>query len=306
MRSSPSFGTIQRWIAEPPPEHVFELSESSLAIGSPRDPGLRRIEDLGEKCLAPSPSAPNLLRAQTFRDALQRYLEKQPGRRDATALIIPDYAVRMAVLDFEEFPAREQERLALLRFRLRKSVPFHMDEANVSYSVQHQEPKRIEVLAVAIARPILHEYELLLTDAGLRVGLVIPSCVAALPLYPRTANGLTLVAKLAGTTLSVLLLDEARMRLARCLDLAAGEADGSAHSQESVFDLIQQTVAFAEDQLGARIAQLALCGFGEQTEATGQTAEAEFSVPYSGVRSRFGPATQQNAGLLGMLEQYAA
>jgi type IV pilus assembly protein PilM len=285
----------------------LELSESSLASGSPRNPAQRRVETVGEKCLAPSPSAPNLLRAQSLRDALRHYLEKQQGRKTATALIIPDYAVRMTVLDFEEFPSGEQERLALLRFRLRKSVPFHVDEANVSYSVQLQEAKRIEVLAVAIARPILDEYELLLTDAGLRVGLVMPSCLAALPLYPRMPSGLTLVAKLAGTTLSVLLLDQARVRLARCLDLAAGEMDGAAHTtQESVFDLMQQTVAFAEDQLGERVAQLALCGFGEQTEEVGRIAEVEFSVPYSIVRSKFGTAAQENAGLLGLLERYAA
>ena len=34
-----------------------------------------------------------------------------------TALVIPDYAVRMAILDFEEFPAREEERISLSRFR---------------------------------------------------------------------------------------------------------------------------------------------------------------------------------------------
>ena len=78
----------------------------------------------------------------------------------------------MAVLDFEEFPSDEEQRLALVRFRLRKSVPFPIDEAQVSCSVQVQDSaqKRIEVLAVAVARPVLSEYEDLLHSAGFQVG----------------------------------------------------------------------------------------------------------------------------------------
>ncbi len=302
----PFLDKIQRWITEPPPEHLLELSEQGVAVGSTRNPSQRKLEALDEKSLTPSPSTPNVVRPQAFRDALSRYLAQSPGRGNATALVIPDYAVRMAVLDFEAFPSGEAERLALLRFRLRKSVPFHIEEANLAYSIQVQEAKRIEVLAVAIARPILSEYEVLLTDVGLRVGLVMPSCVAALPLYPKLEIGLTLVAKMAGTIASVLLLQRQRVRLARCLDLVAGDVGVERVSEESVLDLIQQTVAFAEDQIGERVTQLALCGFGAEADTVGQLAEREFNVPYVVVRSRLGVAMPENAGFLGLLEQYAA
>ncbi len=75
-------------------------------------------------------------------------------------------------------------------------------------------------LTVSIARPILDEYEALIKDAGYRVGLVVPSSVAALPLCVNEERGLTVVAKTAGSTLSVMLLDGGRVRLVRCLDLA--------------------------------------------------------------------------------------
>ena len=48
--------------------------------------------------------------------------ETETGR--TMALVIPDYAVRMAILDFEDFPAKPEDRIKLLHFRLRKSVPF--------------------------------------------------------------------------------------------------------------------------------------------------------------------------------------
>jgi hypothetical protein len=185
-------------------------------------------------------------------------------------------------------------------------VPFHIDEAQVAYSVQVNEPKRIEVLAIAIARPILNEYETLFTDAGYRVGLVTPSSIAALPLCAGPEPGLTVVAKAAGSTLSVLLLEQGRVRLVRCLDLASGEGEEPDHGDVNILALLQQTLAYAEDQIGQPATRLLLCGFGPETAAFGKLAQDELRIPYASVHSRFGTASQQNAGLLGLLEQYAA
>lgn len=227
-------------------------------------------------------------------------------KRAGAALIIPDYAVRMAILDFEQFPSGEEERTALLRFRLRKSVPFHIDEAQLAYSVQVEQPKRIEVLAVAVARPILDEYEGIFTDAGYRVGLVTPSSIAALRLCSSAEKGLSLVAKAAGSTLSVVLIEHGRVRLVRCLDLAGDEGEEARREEFTVFPLLQQTLAYAEDQIGHPVNRLILCGFGPDTDSVGRIAEKEFGIPYATVHSKFGVASQENAGLLGLLEQYAA
>ena len=228
-----------------------------------------------------------------------------PPKRTAAALIIPDYAVRTAILDFEEFPASDEERLALLRFRLRKAVPFHIEEAQLAYSVQVQEPKHIEVLVAAIARPILDEYESTFLDAGYRIGFVTPSSLAALRLCEGGEKDLTLLAKAAGSTLSVLLLEQSRVRLIRSLDLEAGEEELK-REEHTILPLLQQTVAYAEDQIGQSVRRLLLCGFGGETDRLSKLAQREFRVPATQLRSRFGAVSQGNAGLLGLLEQYAA
>jgi type IV pilus assembly protein PilM len=283
-----------------------------LAGVSPRAPGEVRQQVFVERSLTASPNAPNLLKPHLYRDALAQVAGRSTAGRSATlkqaaaGIVIPDYAVRMAILDFEEFPAGEEERTALIRFRLRKTVPFHIDEAQVAYSVQVNEPKRIEVLAIAIARPILSEYETLFTAAGYRVGLVTPSSIAALPLCAGSEPGLRVVAKVADSTLSVLLLEQGRVRLVRCLDLASGEGEEVERGDFNILTLLQQTLAYAEDQIGQPATRLLLCGFGPETDAFGRLAQEELRLPYAGVRSRFGAASQQNAGLLGLLEQYAA
>ncbi len=256
-----------------------------------------------ERALTASPAAPNLLKPQLYREALARSVPVV--KRNSAALVIPDYAVRMAILDFEQFPNGDEERLALLRFRMRKTVPFHIEEAKLSYSVQIQQPGHVEVLAVVIAKPILEEYESIFTSAGYRVGLVTPSCLATLRLCTSADQGLTLLAKMAGSTLSVLLLDGGVVRLIRCLDLAGSE-ESPGDEEPSVGPVLQQTVAYAEDQISQPVTRLFLCGFGNEMDALGSFATREFGIPYAPIRSKFGAASQENAGLLGLLEQYAA
>ncbi|SRR5579884_408909 len=288
---------------DPAPDHLFEMTETSLAFASPRTPAQQKTEVLVERGLTASPAAPNLLKPQLYRDALARSVPV--SRRTTAALVVPDYAVRMAILDFEEFPSGDEERLALLRFRLRKTVPFHIDEARLSYAIQVQAPQHWEVLAVAIAKPILEEYESIFTSAGYRLGLVTPSCLATLRLCPAAERGLTLLAKMAGATLSVLLLDNGIVRLVRCLDLEGSE-DAESGEERSVGPILQQTVAYAEDQIGQPVTRLLLCGFGNESDNLGRFVTREFGIPYAPVRSQFGAPSQQNAGLLGLLEQYAA
>jgi len=261
---------------------------------------------LNERGAMASPAAPNLLKPQLYLEALREVSPVQAGKHPTAGLVIPDYAVRMAVIDLEEFPTGEEERLSLLRFRLRKTVPFHIDEAQLSYSIQINEPNKIEVLTVSIARPILDEYEALVKDAGYRVGLVVPSSVATLPLCVNEERGLSVVAKTAGSTLSVMLLDGGRVRLVRCLDLALSVEEASVSEERAVMPLLQQTLAYAEDQIGQPISRLLLCGFGTDTDSLGRQAQRVLNINYAPLRSKFGAPTQANAGLLGLLEQYAA
>ena len=91
----------------------------------------------------------------------------------------------------------------------------------------------------------------------------------------------------------------------RCLDFGDAEG-GEVRPEIHILPALQQTFAYAEDQIGKPVSQLLLCGFGSETDELGRLAETEFRIPYLPIRSKFGPATQANAGLLGLLEQYAA
>jgi len=116
---------------------------------------------------------------------------------------------------------------------------------------------------------------------------------------------LTLLDKVSGSIFSILLIEDRQVRIVRCVDLTS-EENNPEEQPELITTLLQQTLAFAEDELNQPVQRLILCGFGDQSENMGLAFEREFGLSWAPLRSRFGMASQENAGLLGLLEQYAA
>ncbi|MGC9198856.1 MAG: hypothetical protein ACP5E5_07940 [Acidobacteriaceae bacterium] len=119
-----------------------------------------------------------------IRDVLQQIGERPNAREGNLTLIVPDAAVRVLLLEFEALPSRISEALPLVRFRLKKLLPFDADEAMVSYQTMSSGKAGVRVLAVAIPRDVLSEYETAVREAGYEPGAVLPStlaCLAALP-----------------------------------------------------------------------------------------------------------------------------
>jgi type IV pilus assembly protein PilM len=83
------------------------------------------------------------------------------------------------LLDFDTLPAKAAEALPVVRFRLKKLLPFDADEAIVSYQVMSSNRTVVRVLAVAIPREVLTEYESVVREAGFEPGAVLPSTLAA-------------------------------------------------------------------------------------------------------------------------------
>lgn len=308
---------LKRLVSEPAPDYLFEMSENALASVLPSSPSIVHEEKVAPQSLAVSPASANLVNVEAYRLALAKLAPLTNGRKPSAGLVVPDYALRMAILDFDAWPDSEEQRLALVRFRLRKSLPFAIEEAQVSFAPQSRDAGKVEVLTVAIDRRILSEYEELFTASGFRVGLVVPSGVACLPLCPPATPassgrpGVTLLLKLSGAILTAMLLDGDKIRLIRCVDFSEpfSEERPTPARTFSVIDdtmpVMQQTIAYAEDELGRNVDRLLLTGFGQSANTIGELAGEEFRVKWEFLRSRFAPA-HDYAGLLGLLEQYAA
>jgi type IV pilus assembly protein PilM len=112
--------------------------------------------------------------------AMRRALEAVALRAREVTLVVPDAAVRVLLLDFDTLPSKPVEALPVVRFRLKKLLPFDADDAAVSYQVMATAKDSIHVLGVAMPKETLAEYEGMVREAGFEPGAVLPSTLAAL------------------------------------------------------------------------------------------------------------------------------
>ena len=138
---------------------------------------------LPEGTIAPALKAGNIPEAGPRRAAavaaVKKALEAVALKERDTSMVVPDAAVRVLLLDFDSLPAKPAEALPVVRFRLKKLLPFDADEAVVSYQVMSTQRGLVRVLAVAVPKAVLEEYESIVREAGFEPGVVLPSTLAA-------------------------------------------------------------------------------------------------------------------------------
>jgi type IV pilus assembly protein PilM len=139
---------------------------------------------LAEGAVAPGLRPGNVVDRVAVIAAIRSVLEQieaKPNSREADlTLVIPDAAVRVLLLDFDSLPGRLAEALPIVKFRLKKLLPFDADDAMVSYQVMSSSKSVVRVLAVAIPQDVLAEYESVAREAGFEPGAVLPSTLASL------------------------------------------------------------------------------------------------------------------------------
>jgi type IV pilus assembly protein PilM len=285
---------LKHLVQEPPPAMAFEISEAGISASRVGPNAAFEFRPLKEGVLSVSPLKENVIDPDEFASVVRGVWAGQGSRkrRDA-ALILPDYCTRIAVLDFDEFPSDAKEQLSLVRFRLKRSVPFDVEAAAVGYWAQPGVGKKCDVLSVVAPLEIVARYEAPFRSAGLNPGLVTTSILAALELAPEA--GLSVLAKISGRVLTVVVRQNSLVKLVRCLEVASQELD-------DIAGVLLPTFVYVEDNLEGAAESLFLCGFGAQSEAAQRHFQKELGVAVELLRSPLGLPGENNAGLHGYLQ----
>ncbi len=164
--------------------------------------------DLRPGLVTPGLKAGNLPERPAVVAALRRAFDaiaaRGADRSRYVTVIVPDAAVRVLLLDFDALPSKSAEALQVVRFRLKKLLPFDVDHALVSFQIMSTERTLLRVLAVAIPQEVLAEYESAIAEAGMQPGVVLPSTLAALAgLDPTLPNALILNASPVALTTAI-------------------------------------------------------------------------------------------------------
>lgn len=245
-----------------PPAAVELSPEGVLAAalpGSGNAPSYAFVP-LPPGAIVPGIGEPNIRAAEVVSSAIRSALSMVSPRTRAVTLVLPDTAVRVFVLDFDSLPGRAAEAVPMLRFRLRKMVPFDIEHAGVSYQVLARSESELKVLTAVLPGPILDEYETAVRDAGYEPGAVLPSSLAALEVI--NSMEAVLAANLSTLALTTSITNGSDLLLHRTLDLPE---DPVLRLSEIKLG-IAVAAAFFEDKLQAPARTLHYTGCYETSE----------------------------------------
>lgn len=292
-------------VQDPPPSLVVEISESAVAVArlgpKSRHPETIAVAPLPAGVVQASPVRENVHDPAELDRAVREALEQNPAprKRREAALLLPDNCARFTVLEFENLPGNAAERLSLLRWRLKKAVPFDADTASIAYQVQRAPAgsKTISVLAVVSPAEVIAQYESALRRMGLIPGFVSTSVSAALNLV--TEQGVTMVAKLSGRFLTLVVIDQGQVRLVRSLETGAQDLDEPS-LREMATDLYP-TFVYVADNFGAPVSKLLLADFGPVLPLATEVFRRELGSEPQVLRGPAGNFEQQILGIWGFL-----
>lgn len=297
---------LKQLFADPPPLLAFEISEQGIA-GIRRNVKTLEIEarsfqPVGEGALEASAVKENVHRPEEFQQAVENALrDLGPVKRPDVALILPDDSSRLTVLELDKLPGDAAERLTLIRWRLKKTVPFDIERARISYQAQAA-GAGVSVLVAASPPEVVEQYEEPFLHAGMIPGYVTLSTASALNLTP--AGGMTALAKMAGRTLTIVALEDGTVRLIRHIDLAAHPPEAvRARLQDMVSDLFP-TFVFIQDNLGTPVSRLLLCGFGDLLRPALEALPGELDCEVEPLYSPAGIVEGHEAGLWGYVQTH--
>jgi type IV pilus assembly protein PilM len=252
--------------------------------------------------IAPGLTSPNILNAEALRTALNGALGAVAGKSRDVIVVLPDVAIRLMLLDFEALPAKHDEIAPVIRFRLKKSLPFDVDHATLSYSVSRVNGA-IRAVAAVSPREVIEEYEKAFRDIGYEPGVVLPSSLAALGLVDGERP--TLVLKVDPMNITITAVEHQELRLVRTLENPQGGAFSAADLSEAVLP----SIVFFEDTFAAHIEKIFVGGLApiaeigpllhQQTGAEVQELAPELAPEQNLSGENISPATM--AGIVGAL-----
>ena len=117
---------------------------------------------------------------------LRDLFDRSGTRPGKISLILPDNLAKVSLLTLPERPASRRHLDELVRAKMRRGVPFKLEEARISYQLLPGDGRGASVLVLLVRGSIVERFETALSALGARAGLVDISTPNLVNLYRAT------------------------------------------------------------------------------------------------------------------------
>ena len=259
------------WLASAPPDAAIEIAPDGVSIAVLGSRGQEAVvqgygsAELPPGALVPSLTSHNVVDRAAITQALRTACERAGHKPKRAALIIPDLAARVSLVRFDQVPARRDDLDQLIRWQIKKSLPFPVEEASITHSAGAQLESGREFIVVAARKDVVAEYEAVCDDTGIHAGLVDLATMAVANLYLAggTPSGDWLIVHMRPEYTSIAIVRGSDLIFFR----NQAESD-----TEPLGDVVHQTVMYYQDRLSGQRFSKVLAGGRSRLAAGVETA----------------------------------
>jgi type IV pilus assembly protein PilM len=239
-----------------------------LVSGKKESPSLKAVSEASfpADTLKFSMREENVLNRDSFVATIRELHAKLLSRVRQVSLSLPDSTGRVMLMDVETRFKSRAEGADIIRWKLKKSYPFDINEAQLDYQViQEKETGEISLLVSLIARPVVQQFEELLVDAGLEPNRIDFTSFNLYSLFsPRLdfAENSLLVSCHEGA-IGILIFHEGKLEFYR-----AKEVTGGIREANRIFREINSSFLVFKEKAPGRTPTEAFCVYsGDDAEA---------------------------------------
>jgi Tfp pilus assembly PilM family ATPase len=248
----------------PAPDVAIEIDHAHVAAARLSWRGGRALiaahasEPLPQGLVVPGLAAQNVADVPALSRIVARTLAELGGSRPSrVSLIVPDTVAKVSLLKLEKVPARPSDLQEIVRWQIRKTSPFPIEQAVLSISPGARDADGGSEFVVALSREdVIQQYEQACLMAGAHAGLVDLSTfgvINSILASDSAPGGDWLLVHVTATYLTLAVVRDSALLFFR----NRGEAEGT------LADLIHQTAMYYEDRLnGAGFGRVMIAGGG--------------------------------------------
>ena len=143
------------------------------------------VGNLPQGLVEPSLIEPGVSSIEELGKIIKTTLTKAGANTNRISLAIPDACARVAIHPLEALPSKQVEKTELLKWKLKKTVPYDIEDAHLSFVEQPTETGQNHVITVTIHKAVLAQFEEVFESLGIHVGFITLSTFAAYELLAR-------------------------------------------------------------------------------------------------------------------------
>ena len=242
--------SLRDLLQTPAPDVAVEIDHTHVAAARLAWRGGQAVinghvsEPLPAGLVVPGLAALNVADVPALSQSIARALsELGGGRPSRISLIVPDTVAKVSLLKLEKVPPKTSDLREIVRWQIRKTAPFPVEQAVLSISEGARGAEGGSEFIVALSRQdVIHQYEQACVMAGVHAGLIDLSTFGVINsiLANATApSGDWLLVHVTDTYLTLAVMRDSALLFFR----NRGDEEGT------LADLIHQTAMYYEDRL---------------------------------------------------------